>query len=59
MLSQLLFVRLKAAENALRDGRLDEAYRLASASDIREHRRGAAVLGSGHENSHSRLLPRE
>lgn len=46
MLSQLLFVRLKAAENALRDNRLDEAYRLATASDVREHRRGAAVLSS-------------
>ena len=46
MLSQLLFVRLKAAENALRDGRLDEAYRLATATDVREHRRGAAVLAS-------------
>ncbi len=44
MLSRLLFVRLKSAENALRDGRLDEAYRLATAPDIREHRRGAAVL---------------
>jgi len=44
MLSQLLFVRLRAAENALRDGRLDEAYRLGTAPDIREHRRGAAVL---------------
>ncbi len=46
MLSRLLFVRLKAAENALRDGRLDEAYRLATAPDIREHRRGAAVLAA-------------
>jgi len=46
MLSQLLFVRLRAAENALRDDRLDEAYRLASAPDIREHRRGAAVLAA-------------
>lgn len=46
MLSQLLFVRLRAAENALRDGRLDEAYRLATAPDIREHRRGAAVLAA-------------
>jgi len=44
MFSKLLFVRLKAAENALRDGRLDEAYRLATAPDIREHRRGGAVL---------------
>ncbi|MCH8242992.1 MAG: hypothetical protein IH897_10335 [Planctomycetes bacterium] len=46
MLSQLLFVRLKAAENALKQGRLDEAYRLALASDVREHRRGAAVLAA-------------
>ena len=46
MLSGLLFVRLKAAENALRDGRYDEAYRLATAADIREHRRGAAVLSA-------------
>lgn len=46
MLSRLLFVRLKAAENALRDGRLDEAYRLATAPDIREHRRGSAVLSA-------------
>jgi len=46
MLSRLLFVRLKAAENALRDGRIDEAYRLAMAADIREHRRGAAVLSA-------------
>ncbi len=46
MLSRLLIVRLKAAENALRDGRLDDAYRLATAPDIREHRRGAAVLSA-------------
>ncbi|MEE9296734.1 MAG: hypothetical protein V3W34_17460 [Phycisphaerae bacterium] len=45
MLNRLLIVRLKAAEKALKTGRLDEAYRLASARDIREHRRGAAVLG--------------
>lgn len=46
MLSKLLFVRLKSAENALRDGRLDEAYRLATAPDMREHRRGSAVLAT-------------
>ena len=44
MLGRLLFVRLKAAEKALRAGRLDEAYRLAAAPDLRAHRRGAAVL---------------
>ncbi|MHC4064396.1 MAG: FHA domain-containing protein [Planctomycetota bacterium] len=44
MLSRLLIVRLKAAENALKDGRYDEAFRLATEPDIREHRRGGAVL---------------
>ena len=46
MFGQLLFVRLRSAENALRDGMLDEAYRLATAPDLREHRRAAAVLAS-------------
>lgn len=44
MFSRLLIVRLKAAEKALKDGRLDEAFRLAKAADLREHRRGAALL---------------
>ena len=46
MFSQLTRARLKAAENALRDGRLDEAYRLAGSPDLRAHRRGAAVLSA-------------
>ena len=46
MFSRLLIARLKTAEHALRDGRLDEAYRLACAADLRTHRRGAAVLAS-------------
>ena len=46
MFSQLLFVRLRAAEQALRAGRIDEAHRLAMAPDLRSHRRGAAVLAS-------------
>jgi len=46
MLSQLLFVRLKAAEKALRGGRLDDAYRLATALDLRNHRRSRAVLAA-------------
>jgi len=46
MLSQLLFVRLRSAEKALRDGRLDEAYRLATAPDLAVHRRAVAVLTS-------------
>lgn len=44
MLSRLFDVRLKAAEAALRQGRLDEAFRLASAPDLREDRRAANVL---------------
>jgi len=46
MFSQLLFVRLRAAEKALRDGQLDEAYRLATAPDLQEHGRGKAVLAT-------------
>lgn len=46
MFSQLMFVRLRAAEKALREGRLDEAYRLASAPDLRDERRAKAVLES-------------
>jgi tetratricopeptide (TPR) repeat protein len=44
MFSNLTVVRLKAAENALRDGRLDEAFRLATAPDLRDHRRALKVL---------------
>ncbi len=46
MPGQLLFIRLKTAERALRDGRMDEAHRLATAPDLRAHRRGAAVLAA-------------
>ena len=44
MFGRLFNSRLKAAENALNEGRLEEAYRLAIQPDLREHRRGAAVL---------------
>lgn len=44
MFSRLLTFRLKAAENALKDRRYDEAFRLATEPDIGEHRRGAVVL---------------
>ncbi|MGB0715050.1 MAG: hypothetical protein ACPGXK_04175 [Phycisphaerae bacterium] len=44
MFGQLFSARLKAAEKALRDGRLDEAYRLASSADLQSHKRGQAVL---------------
>ncbi len=41
----MVFMRLRAAEKALRDGRLDEAYRLATAADLRDHRRAGDIRG--------------
>ncbi|MCO6438281.1 MAG: hypothetical protein J5J06_14395 [Phycisphaerae bacterium] len=46
MFGQLFNFRVKAAEKALREGRLEEAFRLASSEDIRGDRRGAAVLAT-------------
>jgi hypothetical protein len=44
MLRGLLHVRLKAAELALRDGRFDDAYRMAVEPDIAAHPRGVRLL---------------
>lgn len=44
MFGQLFIVRIRAAEKALLEGRVDEAFRLAMAPDLREHKRGLAVL---------------
>jgi len=44
MLGRLFTTRLKAAENALRQGRLDDAFRIAIDPDIRAHRRGTALV---------------
>ena len=44
MFSGLLNARIKAAQAALKDGRLDEAFRLATAPDIRPEARGAEIL---------------
>lgn len=44
MFSRLTFMRLRAAENALRGGKLDEAFRLAGADDLRGEPRAKAVL---------------
>jgi len=44
MFSRLLVVRLKAAEKALNNGRLDEAYRLVRSEELCRHRRGQALL---------------
>lgn len=38
-------LQLKQAETALRDGRLDEAYDLLAATDVRRHRRGQDLMG--------------
>ncbi len=46
MFGGLFNSRLKAAEKALSEGRLEEAYRLAIQPDLRDHRRGAAVLSA-------------
>ena len=44
MFSRLLNARLRAAEKALKGGRLDEAFRLATAPDLREQKSCQAVL---------------
>jgi len=44
MLGPLVFVKLKAAEEALRAGRLEEAYEQVASGEIREHKRAQAVL---------------
>ena len=43
MFGGLLFTRLRAAEQAMRRGRIDEAYRLAGEPDVAAHPRGATV----------------
>lgn len=45
MFNRLFTVRIKAAEKAMKTGRLDEAFRLVTAPDIREHRQGPNMLG--------------
>ncbi|MCH8852826.1 MAG: hypothetical protein IID41_09280 [Planctomycetes bacterium] len=45
MLGRLFKARLKAAETALADGRIDEAFRLATAPDLCEEHRAHKVLG--------------
>lgn len=37
-------VRIKQAKNALQDGRLDEAFSIATEKDVRDHRGGQIVL---------------
>jgi hypothetical protein len=44
MFGRWLFVRLNAAEKALRDGRLDDACLAVEQSDLREHPRGQKLV---------------
>ena len=46
MFEKLQFMRLRTAEKALGNGRLDEAYRLASAVDLKDQKRARAILAS-------------
>lgn len=41
----MLILRIRQAECALTDGRLDEAFELAQADDVRGHRRGQELTG--------------
>jgi len=41
----VLILRIRQAETALKDGRLDAAYELAGADDLRSHRRGQELIG--------------
>jgi tetratricopeptide (TPR) repeat protein len=41
----VLFLQIKQAECALADGRLDEAFEIAKAEDIRRHRHGQTLIG--------------
>jgi hypothetical protein len=41
----VLILRLKQAESAIADGRLDEAFDILQSRDIREHRRGQKLIG--------------
>lgn len=41
----MLILRIRQAETALADGRLDEAYEVARSDDFRVHRKGQEVIG--------------
>ncbi|MCH8968953.1 MAG: FHA domain-containing protein [Planctomycetes bacterium] len=54
MLGRLFKARLKAAETALADGRVDEAFRLATVPDLAGERRAQKVLGDAGEKLFAR-----
>ncbi len=41
----MLILRLKQAESAIDDGRLDEAFDIAQSESVRQHRRGQKLIG--------------
>ena len=41
----MLILRLKQAEAAVADGRLDEAFEIVQSEQIRQHRRGQKLIG--------------
>jgi len=41
----VLILRLKQAETAIADGRLDEAFDIVKSEDIKQHRRGQKLIG--------------
>jgi hypothetical protein len=41
----VLILRLKQAESAIADGRLDEAFDIVQSEDIKQHRRGQKLIG--------------
>jgi len=41
----VLILRLKQAESAMADGRLDEAFDVVQSEDIKQHRRGQKLIG--------------
>ena len=40
-----MILRIRQAECALADGRLDEAYEIAQADDVRRHHHGQRLIG--------------
>jgi len=42
---KVLILRLKQAESAMADGRLDEAFDIVQSDSIRQHRRGQKLIG--------------
>lgn len=48
-------LKIKQAETALSEGRLDEAYQLLSDPDVRSHRRGQALITQVTDRLHHRI----